>query len=92
MQEQKLRTIRLRPTPDDGSPVVAEREDVLLAAVGMLRSASAGRSVLETLATAGVAPPAAHQTLRINSEVVHDLGRTLKPGDKLTIVNKVVGG
>jgi hypothetical protein len=89
---QQLRTIHLTPADDERDPIAAQQSDVLIAAVGMLRRMPPGRSVRETLVAAGVALPAAHQTLRVNNEHVWELDRPLKPGDKLTIVNRVVGG
>jgi hypothetical protein len=89
---QQLRTIQLTPAHDDRDVTFLEQGDVLIAAVGVLRRTAAGYSVRDTLIAAGVALPAPHQTLRVNNEQVWDLGRSLKPGDKLTIVNRVIGG
>lgn len=91
MIQQQLRTVRLNPVQSEDEPPT-EGADVLIAAIGTFRRVVPGRSVRETLEAAGIALPAAHQTLRINNEQVYDLKRTLQPGDKLTIVNRVVGG
>jgi len=57
-----------------------------------------GMTVLEALRRAGVPPPTPRQTLRVvngkaSSEEVKDpASRTLLPGEKVTVVNRVVGG
>jgi hypothetical protein len=98
MSQQQLRTIYVNPTDyvnptesDDGM-VPASEADVLIVALGMTRRTRPGRSMRETLAAEGIAPPTTQQTLRVNNEQLHDLTRTLRPGDRLTIVHKVVGG
>ena len=94
MNQQQLRTIRLepqqQPTGLDGARPAGD--EVLIAALGTMRRAAPGRSVRETLVAAGVMLPAAHQTLRVNSQETNDLQQILQPADKVTIVNRVAGG
>jgi hypothetical protein len=90
--DQQLRTIRLNRAGATDEMLPGEQDEVLIAAVGILRRAAAGQSLRETLETAGLTPPAAYQTLRVNNEEVRDLSRVLYPRDRVTIVNKVVGG
>ena len=92
MNQHQLRTVRLNPTHNEGDDLLNQQEDVLIAAVGTFRRTTPGRSVQETLEAAGVALPTSRQTLRINEENLQDLGRILQSGDRVTIVNKVVGG
>jgi hypothetical protein len=89
---QQLRTVRLGIVEEKGKDQPADHQEVLIAAVGVLRRVSPGRSVGETLEAAGIMRPMEYQTMRVNNEVVKDFGQKLKPGDKLTIVNRVVGG
>ena len=94
MIETELRTVRLeRADNTNGHVQASEPEgDVLIAAVGALRRASAGRSIRETLHDAGIPLPTATQTLRVNADDVADLERVVQPHDKVTIVNRVAGG
>ena len=92
MNQQQQRTIRLDPTQHEGEPLPAGESDCLVAAVGMLRRTSSGRSVQETLEAAGITLPAAHQTLRVNNQEERDLRRIVQPGDKVIITNRVMGG
>lgn len=89
---QQLRTVHLDPIQSNGDGRATEQRGVLIAAIGTLRHTTPGQSVRKTLEVVGIPLPAQHQTIRINNELVRDLGRTVKEGDKLTIVNRVVGG
>ena len=90
--DQQLRTIRLEPKEQSANGAKAPNGEVLIAAVGTMRRAAPGRSVRETLTEAGIMLPAAHQSLRINSQETNDLSRVLQAQDKVTIVNRVAGG
>lgn len=92
MDQHQLRTVRLNPAQDEGDELLNQQGDVLIAAVGTFRRATPGQSVQETLEAAGIALPTSRQTLRINEQNLQDLGRILQSGDRVTIVNKVVGG
>ncbi len=86
---QQDRTVRLDQPGQGDDP---SSDDVLIAALGWFHRARAGQSVRDTLLAAGIDLPAVHQTLRVNQEEVGDFRRTLSAGDKVTIVNRVVGG
>ena len=93
MTQTPIRTVYLEHGADDDHVVRAETDgDVLIAAIGTLRRTVAGRSIRETLHDAGVPFPTPTQTLRVNADDESNLERILQPKDKLTIVNRVVGG
>ncbi len=87
------RTVRLETPNANGNGHAAEGS-VIIAAVGVFREAEPGHTVRETLAGVGVPGPAPGQALRVNQEELqaNDMDRVLRPGDKVTIVNRVVGG
>jgi len=91
--DQQQRTVRISRSERGADPPSASGQDVLVAAVGLMRRTSSGRSVRETLEGAGIQMPAAHQCLRVNDAEVRDVENTIvRAGDKVTIVNRVAGG
>jgi hypothetical protein len=70
---------------------------VYVLAVGRpMARVSPGLTILDTLREAGIGPPTAQQILRVVngkvSEEVKDPTRTLLPGEKVTLTNRVAGG
>lgn len=93
MTQTPIRTVYLERGAVDDHVVCGETDgDVLIAAIGALRRTVAGRSIRETLHDAGVPFPTHTQTLRVNTDDESNLERIVQPKDKLTIVNRVVGG
>ena len=93
MTQTPIRTVYLEGSAVDDHVVCGETDgDVLIAAIGALRRTVAGRSIRATLPDAGVPFPTHTQTLRVNVDDESNLERIVQPNDKLTIVNRVVGG
>ena len=73
-------------------PEQAANGAVTVAAFGMQRTTPAGKSVADTLNQLGLAPQP-YQSIRVGGEKISDLaGRTLAPGEIVTVTNQVQGG
>lgn len=88
--KQQDRVVRLDRTSDPGDGEATD--DVLIAALGRFHRARAGQSVRDALVSARIQLPTAQQVLRVNQDQVDDLDRTLRVGDRVTLVNRVRGG
>lgn len=65
---------------------------VRVGALGVTHQVTPGKTVAETLAELGLTPQS-HQSVRVGTEEVKDLGsRVLHAGESLVVVNRVVGG
>jgi hypothetical protein len=93
--QQQSRTIRLpnsKPNDDqEERPVVKRSDQVTVIAPGRGTDVDPGRSVRETLAEAEIFPTP-QQMIRVGREEIDDLERVLRPGDIVSVVNKVKAG
>jgi hypothetical protein len=90
-------TLTVRKVSPTATEIESEPSVCVLAVGRPMARVKPGVTALEALQEAGVGPPSPHQSLRVasgqTSEEVRDpKSRILSPGERVLLVNKVVGG